>query len=149
MRSPVVKRQTLPKSGFFQNFLGVDFVVFGLATVDGFHIKRMPEDKRHTFTGAEVGQPIPGEETCDADDQIGPVRRDGFEKRLRASRHVPVHQNLAILVQDAEVHGAGMQIDAAVKLVLLGVESHEVSSSSLVFSPLPAYHGGMWRRGPQ
>ena len=43
---------------------------------------------------------------------------------------LPVHQDLAILVQDAEVHGAGMQVDATVKLVLFGVESHEVSSSS-------------------
>ena len=38
-------------------------------------------------------------------------------------------QDLPILVQDAEVHGAGMQVDATVKLVLLGVESPEVSSS--------------------
>jgi hypothetical protein len=68
----------------------------------------MPKDKRHTFTGAEVSKPIPGEDTVDADVQSGPVRCDGFEKRFWASRHVPVHQNLAILVQDAEVHGAGM-----------------------------------------
>src|SRR5262249_14699910 len=105
--------------------------------MDGFHIKRIPEDKRNAFTGAGGGQPIPGEETFDVDDEIGPVRHDGFEKRLGASWHVLVQQNLAILVQDVEVHSAGMQIDAAVKLMLLGVESHEVSSSSLVFSLLP------------
>ena len=55
-----------------------------------------------------------------------------------------------ILVQDAEVHGAGMQVDAAVKLVLLRLESHEVSSFLLSESlPLSAYHGGMLGRGPQ
>ena len=67
-----------------------------------------------------------------------------------AGLHIAVQQDLAILVQDADVHAAGMQIDATVKLVLLGVESHEVSSSceSIVY-PTPAYHGGMLRRGPQ
>ena len=37
-----------------------------------------------------------------------------------------MHQNLAALVEDADVHGAGMQVDAAVKGVLGGVESHEI-----------------------
>jgi hypothetical protein len=34
------------------------------------------------------------------------------------------------VIQDTDVHGAGMQVDAAVKLMLLRVEAHEVSSSS-------------------
>jgi hypothetical protein len=59
-----------------------------------------------------------------------------------------VEQDLPVLAHDAEGHGAGMQIDTAVQWVLLGVASPEVSSSSVVFSLLPAYHGGMWRRGP-
>src|SRR5262249_3768415 len=96
--------------------------------------------------GAEVGAPIPGDDPCDADDQIGPVRRDGFEQRCGASRQVPVHQHLAILMQDTEGHGASMHIDAAVQWVVLRREAHEVSSSSLVCSLLPAYHRGMWRR---
>jgi hypothetical protein len=33
------------------------------------------------------------------------------------------------VVENTDVHGAGMQVDAAVKLMLLGVEAHEVSSS--------------------
>ncbi len=82
------------------------------------------------FAGTEVGQPVPGEDAFDTDDQVLPVGRNGLEKRLWACGHIPVHKDLSILVQDAEVHGAGMQVDAAVKLVLFGVESHEVSSSS-------------------
>jgi hypothetical protein len=42
-----------------------------------------------------------------------------------------VKYNLPVLIQNAEVHGASVQIDATIKLVLLGVKSHEVSSSSL------------------
>jgi hypothetical protein len=40
-----------------------------------------------------------------------------------------VHDNLAALVEDPDVQGTSMQIDAAIELVLFGVESHEVSSS--------------------
>jgi len=107
-----------------RNVLCIDRVVFSVATMDRFHLERVPEDKRNPFARTEVGQPIPGEEAFDADDEIGPVGCHGFEKRFWASRHIPVDKNLAILVQDAEVHGAGMQIDATVKLVLFRVESH-------------------------
>jgi hypothetical protein len=41
-----------------------------------------------------------------------------------------VKHALPVLIQDTEVHGAGVQVDATIKLVLLGVESPEVSSSS-------------------
>ena len=112
------------------NLLGIDLVVFGLAAVDGFHIEGMAEDKGNAFLGTEVGEPVPGEDTFDGDDQIVPIGRNGLEKRFWAGFHVPVQQDLAVLVQDTDVHGAGMQVDAAVKLVLFGVESHEVSSSS-------------------
>ena len=40
------------------------------------------------------------------------------------------------MVQDAAVHGARVQVDATVKLVLLGVKSPEVSSSSCECFPL-------------
>ena len=110
----------------------------------------MPKHQRPAFAGAQVGAPVPGKEACDTDDQVFPGGRNGFEKRCGASRHVPVHQDLPILVQDAEGHGAGMQVDAAVQLVLLRLESHEVSSLLLSESlPLSAYHGGMLGRGPQ
>jgi hypothetical protein len=35
-----------------------------------------------------------------------------------------MHENLAVLIEDADVHGTGMQVDAAVKLVLGVVKSH-------------------------
>jgi hypothetical protein len=40
-----------------------------------------------------------------------------------------VLKDLSILVQDAQIYASGMQIDATIKLVLLRVESPEVSSS--------------------
>ena len=44
--------------------------------------------------------------------------------------HVPMHDDLTIVVQDADVHGAGMPVDATIKLVRRGVASPEVSSSA-------------------
>src|ERR1700752_3611067 len=97
--------------------------------MDGFHVERVPEDKRNPFAGTQIGQPVPSEDTFDTDNQISPVGCNGFEKWFGASRHVPVQHDLAVLTQDTAVHGAGMQIDAAVQWVLLGGESPEVSSS--------------------
>jgi hypothetical protein len=61
-----------------------------------------------------------------------------------------MQQDLAVVVKKTDVHGAGMQVDATVKLVLFRVEAHEVSSSFLSESlPLSAYHRGLLGRGPQ
>jgi hypothetical protein len=42
-----------------------------------------------------------------------------------------------------------VQVDATRNLVRLRGESPEISSSSRALFPVPADHGGMWRRGPQ
>jgi len=47
---------------------------------------------------------------------------------------MPMDKHLSLLVQDTDVHGAGMQGDTAVKWVLFGVASQQVSSSSWCFS---------------
>ena len=51
----------------------------------------------------------------------------------RTGLQVAVEQDLTVLVQDAEIHGADMEIDATVRLVLFGVESHGVSSFLVTF----------------
>jgi hypothetical protein len=89
----------------------------------------MTEDKRQSFLGAQVREPIPGKDTFDGNHHILTIGRNGVEKHLRASFHIAMQHNLAVAVQDTDVHGAGMEINATVKLMLLGVESHEVSSS--------------------
>jgi hypothetical protein len=90
----------------------------------------VPEDKGNLFLGAEVGEPVPGKDTFDRDDQILPIGCNGLEKRLRTGFHVAMQQDLAVLAKDTHVHAASMQINTAIYFVLLGVESHEVSSSS-------------------
>ena len=77
---------------------------------------------------AEIGEPVPGEDALDGDDDVLAVRRDRFEEGPRVRGHVAMKQGLSTLVQDADVHRSGVEIDAAVVSMLLVVEVHEASS---------------------
>jgi hypothetical protein len=107
------------------DLVGVDPVVLGFAAVDGFHIEGVPEDEADPFGGAEIGEPVPGEHALDGNDEVFAVRGDRVEERLRGRPEVAVQQDLARLVEDAQIHRAGVEIDAAVVLVLLGVKAHD------------------------
>jgi len=133
----------------YGDFLGVHLVVFGLTPLDRLPRPGVAQDQRQPFLRTQVGEPVPRNNTFDGDDHIVPLRCNGLEQGVGTGLHIAVQHHLAILTQDTNVHGAGMQGDAAVKWVLLGVEAPEGSSASYVLSLLPAYHGGMWRRGPQ
>jgi hypothetical protein len=106
-------------------------VVFDLAPRDRLHGARMAQDKGHALLSPEVGEPVPGEEAFDADHDVLPVGGHRLEKWPRCCLQIPMQKDLSGLIYDAEGHGPGMQVDATVKLVRLGVESHEVSSSSV------------------
>ena len=107
---------------------GVDPVVLGLAAVDGLHVEDVAQDEGDSLPGAQVGEPVPGEDALDGDDEVLPVGGDRLEEGLRAGLHVAVQEDLTGLVEDAEVHGSGVQIDSAVVAVLLGVKLHGLSS---------------------
>jgi hypothetical protein len=72
---------------------------------------------------------VPGEETLDGHHQAIPIGGHGLEEGFRRRLHIAVEQDFSFVTQDADVHGAGMPVDAAVKLVRCGVKSPEVSSS--------------------
>ena len=65
--------------------MGVDLVIFGLAAVNGFHIERMAQDKGNRFLSAEVGEPIPGEDTFNGHDKADEIEdfAQVFERALR------------------------------------------------------------------
>jgi hypothetical protein len=111
------------------DFLCINRVVFGFATVNGLHVQGMAEDKRDILLGTQIGEPGPGKNTLHRDHHILPRGCKGLEKRLWARLHVPVQQELAILCEDAHIHGAGRQVEATVCFVLFRVKAPEVSSS--------------------
>src|SRR5262249_14426530 len=106
----------------------------------------MPQDKSNALLRTQVGEPIPGKYALDGHDKPLPIRGHGFEKGFRSSFHIAVEQDFPVVVHEADIHGARMQINATVKGVLVGVESHEVFSSFMSdFCLRSAYYWGMWR----
>ena len=72
---------------------------------------------------------VPGEETFNGDDEILPRGRNHLAKGLQSGCHLAMDHVSAVLLEDAHMHGACVQVDAAVPFVLPGVESPAVSSS--------------------
>jgi len=62
-----------------------------------------------------------------ADDQALAVGRDRVQHRGGLCPDVLVQDGVSRLVQDAEVHGSCVQVDAAVECPLFVVESHHWS----------------------
>jgi hypothetical protein len=118
------------------DLLRIDLVIFRFATVDGFHRESMSQDEGHALFGAEVGKPIPGADACNGHHQTGTIGGHGLEQGVGSGFHVAGPQDFPVVAQNTDVHAAGMQVDAAVKAVLIGGESHEVSSfrGNLAFS---------------
>jgi hypothetical protein len=111
-----------------RHLVGIDLVLFRLAAMDRLHGEGMTEDARDACVSAPVGQPVPGEQARDGDDNPLSIRGHDVQEGLRAGLHLAVHQDRAVLVEDADVHRPGVPVDAAVKWVRSGVQSPEVSS---------------------
>ena len=112
-------------------------------------VQRVAEDEGDLLTGAQIGEPVPGEDALNGDDQVLPVWGDRTEEDLRVAADVLIEQNLAGLVEKAEIHGAGVQVNPTVVFVLAGVESHRFPSCEWGSHSILAYP--MWgrrRRGP-
>src|SRR5919106_2778212 len=88
-----------------------------------------------------------GEETFNRDHHLFTRGGHGLEQRLRAGGPMAMHHDLTVVVQNTDVHGASMQVNAAVTWVLLGGEAHEVSSSAGLLFPLPAVPPGYAEEG--
>jgi hypothetical protein len=73
-----------------------------------------------------------------ANDEVLLIRREGLENRCGSGLHRAVPHDLPAPLQDSEVHGAGVQGNATLKLVRLSVESPAVSSSPEGGFPSPS-----------
>ncbi len=108
--------------------------------MNGCHGQGVPEHERDVFGRTEIREPVPREHALGRDDEMGAVRRDRLEECGRGGGDVPVHEHLAGGVEDAEIHRLHVQIDPAVILVLVVVESHRSSScATLRICPASAY----------
>jgi hypothetical protein len=106
------------------NLMSIDAIVFGFASMDGFHIESVAEDEGDILIGAKIGEPIPGEEAFDANDDVAAEWLNGGEELIRIGFDVFFETDFSGLIENAEKHSTGKEINTAIKLVLFGVESH-------------------------
>ena len=92
--------------------------------MDGPHVESMAENEGNSVLGTEVGEPVPVEDALRRHDQVLPVGSDGFEEAGPVAGEVLVKQDVALGVQNAQIEGAGVKVDPAVMLMLLGIEAH-------------------------
>ena len=76
--------------------------------MDGLHRERMTEDKRAACVGTEVREPVPGEQAFDGAHNPLAIRSHGFQEDSGCGFHIAMHEDRAALVEEADVHGAGM-----------------------------------------
>jgi hypothetical protein len=95
--------------------------------MDGFHVERTAEDEVNALPAAQIGQPVLGEHAFHSNHEIVPKRSDRPQEIFRAAGKIPMQENIAFGIENAEVHFSGMKIDSPVVFVRLGVESHEAS----------------------
>ena len=84
----------------------------------------MTKNEGYAFPGTQVGKPLPGEHALGCHSEPLSIRFYGSQELLGIAGHVPVQENLSCLVDDAQVHCADVEINAAIVLVLLGIETH-------------------------
>jgi hypothetical protein len=131
--------------------VGIELVMLGLAAMDGVPGEGVSRDNGDGLCSAETGEPIPGAQACDGDDETLTVGRNGLEERCRRGVHRAGHQDLTSVAQEADGHGTGMPVDTTVQVVLVGGETPEVSSACVSerFPQRQQSHGGLPRERPQ
>jgi len=92
--------------------------------MDCFHVQGVAQDKRNVFLCTEVGNPIPGEDTLNGNDNVFAVGSNGLQKYIRVRFDVTVQNDFSLCVENTEVHTLGVEINSTEKFVLLGVKSH-------------------------
>ena len=88
------------------------------------HVQGVAQDEGDVLGDAQVGEPVPGVGALGANHQAVAEGGDGAAEGVGVAGQVLVLDDGAGLVEDAQVHGPGVQIDAAVESVLRGVEPH-------------------------
>ena len=92
--------------------------------VDRSHVERMAEHELDPLSLAEIREPVPGEDAFHRDTESVAIWLRRSQEGLGRGRHVLVEHDLALRVENAEVHRPSVKIDATVVRVLPGVESH-------------------------
>jgi hypothetical protein len=86
------------------------------------------ERKGDFVFGTQIGDPIPAEDAFDAHNDVLLEGRNQFEKKIRISFYVLMNPDFSFLVNNADIHFSGVQIDTTVVFMLFVVEFHNLAS---------------------
>ena len=92
--------------------------------VDGAHVEGVAEDEGDAVFPAQIANPVPGEQALDTDDDVGAIGSEGIEEDLLVGGNCRLADDVPGAVEDADGEEPGMEVDAGVELVRLGVEVH-------------------------
>ena len=84
--------------------MGVNFIVLGFASMNGFHIEGMAQNKGDVFLGAQIRDPVPGEHAFYSNDDIFPERLYDIEQGFPVGFYIAVKHDLSPGIQDAHIH---------------------------------------------
>ncbi len=85
--SPLKDRCDLP---------GINSVVLGFSSMNGFHVQRMSENERDPFFCAEVCDPVPCKNAFNSYHYIVAIWLNGFQQGFRFRFHVLVQNHITI-----------------------------------------------------
>jgi len=88
----------------------------------------MSEDKGYFVFGTKVCNPVPTKDALNTDNDVIDIWKNHFKEQLRIRFDIFMNMGFAFLIEDADVHFSGVQIDTAIVLVLLIVKSHDLAS---------------------
>jgi hypothetical protein len=80
--------------------------------------------KECVFVLTQIGEPIPGEHTFDANDEAGTVRCDGVQEGVGAGRQIAFEDSGAGMIENVREHAPCVQIDAGIECVRLLVKAY-------------------------
>jgi len=95
--------------------------------MDRLHVQRMAQDKVDALFLAQIRDPIPAVHAFNTDDKI---ITEGFKRGQQLFRpgfDFLVQKDFTLLVDDADIKGAGVQIDSTIMAVGAMEEVHESS----------------------
>ena len=84
----------------------------------------MAEHELDSLRPAPVGKPVPGKHALGPDHEARPVGCQGPLQGIGLGPHVAVQDDVALVVEDADLHLARVKIDAAVKSPLFTIKPH-------------------------
>ena len=114
------------------DLVGVDTVALGLPAADGLHVASAAEEEGDVLVGTEVCDPVPAEGTLDANNHAVAIGFGKLEEAVGLTGDRAMADVLAVRIEDPDVHIARVQVDSAVALIELHVETYGGCLSEVV-----------------